>query len=1063
MRVPIRLILIAMTVSLGSGFIEARSLSLEDRIAAQRAIEQVYWRHRIWPAENHRPKPVLDHVLPEGAIRAKVESYLEESNALDTMWGRPITTAQLQNELDRMVAHTKDAQVLRELFDALGNDPFLIAETLARQTLADRLAREAYSSDARPFDRFWPDERGAFGIKIDEASGPFTLGGLDVSGCVPDTWSPAHYAGPDARTGETVVWTGSEMIVWGGAAGNARSKTGGRYSPATDTWSATSEGASVPAARENHTAVWTGSEMIVWGGSDGTLNFSSGGRYNPITDAWAPTSTGASVPTARSTHSAVWTGSEMIVWGGIVAYNSFLNTGGRYNPGTDSWLAISTGTGVPQARNGHTAVWTGSEMIVWGGTIGNYSFLNTGGRYNPGTNTWVATSLTGAPYERMSHTAVWTGQRMIVWGGASYEGYGYSNSGARYDPQTDTWQATSVGTNVPDARENHTAVWTGSEMIVWGGDYFDITSDLLLGMNTGGRYDPISDQWAATSTGTAVPQKRSRHVAVWTGAEMIVWGGQTHDYGALLATGGRYTPMSDTWAPTLVSTAPEPRAFHSAVWTGSEMIIWGGSDNNYDSRSIASGGRYVPATDAWTPTSGGANAPDSRVDHSAVWTGSEMIVWGGWGSSTGAHNTGARYSPMTDTWLPTSVGLNVPSVRYRHSAVWTGTEMMVWGGSTSSGFSTTGGRYNPTTDTWTGTSQTNAPVGRMYASSVWTGSEMIVWGGFTSSSLAKTNTGGRYNPATNTWAATSLVNAPSARVYHTAVWTGSEMIIWGGGSNTGGRYDPSTDKWAATSIGANVPTSRDRASAVWTGQKTIMWGGSNSNGQLNTGAYYDPAGDTWSPISAGASTPSARSGHSAVWTGSEMIVWGGDGGSWNLLPKAYLSSGGRYCACVDTTYYRDADGDGLGDSTNTAVACAAPPGYVGTAGDCDDTNANTFPGAPEVKDGKDNQCPSDCPPGAPDCGFGVIDEITGSAVWNGSTLCWPAQSAADDYEVVRSPSASFTDGCFVFPASSVTCLEDSSTPDEGVYFYLVRSVTPNPPGSWGQHSDGTERSGGCLP
>ena len=63
----------------------------------------------------------------------------------------------------------------------------------------------------------------------------------------------------------------------------------------------------------------------------------------------------------------MWTGSEMIVWGGD-AYRAVLNTGGRYNPSTDSWTATST-TNAPTARIGHTAVWTGSEMIVWGGDV----------------------------------------------------------------------------------------------------------------------------------------------------------------------------------------------------------------------------------------------------------------------------------------------------------------------------------------------------------------------------------------------------------------------------------------------------------------------------------------------------------------------------------------------------------------------------------------------------------------------------------------------------------------------------------------------------------------------
>src|SRR5207248_9437678 len=56
------------------------------------------------------------------------------------------------------------------------------------------------------------------------------------------------------------------------------------------------------------------------------------------------------------------------------------------------------------------------------------------------------------------------------------------------------------------------------------------------------------------------------------------------------------------------------------------------------------------------------------------------------------------------------------------------------------------------------------------------------------------NTGGRYNPTTNTWAATSTINVPTGRQLHTAVWTASEMIIWGGNNdialNTGARYGP---------------------------------------------------------------------------------------------------------------------------------------------------------------------------------------------------------------------------------------------------------------------------------
>jgi hypothetical protein len=84
----------------------------------------------------------------------------------------------------------------------------------------------------------------------------------------------------------------------------------------------------------------------------------------------------------------------------------------------DTWTATST-TNAPDARAGHTAVWTGSEMIIWGGYNGS-NYLNAGGKYNPGADNWTAISTTNAPGGRQECTAVWTGSEMIVWGGYNY-------------------------------------------------------------------------------------------------------------------------------------------------------------------------------------------------------------------------------------------------------------------------------------------------------------------------------------------------------------------------------------------------------------------------------------------------------------------------------------------------------------------------------------------------------------------------------------------------------------------------------------------------------------------
>jgi N-acetylneuraminic acid mutarotase len=481
--------------------------------------------------------------MTQAQLETKVEDYLRKSQRLEDYWQQPLTAIQLQAEMDRMAQHTKQPQVLREVFAALGNDPFVIAECLARPVLAERLLTHSADEQVKQTSGTYE--------QVVAATSDYSLPSIpDDGACTDDTWTGISTANaPSGRDGHTAVWTGSEMIVWGGYGGQALGilNTGGRYNPSTDSWTATSI-TNAPTRRDFHTAVWTGNEMIVWGGEgDNFIPLNSGGRYNPGTDTWTATSLN-NAPTARSRHTAVWTGGEMIVWGGGDDNFIPLNSGGRYNPSTDSWTATST-SNAAVARREHTAVWTGSEMIVWGGN--GFHPLNSGGRYNPSTDSWTATSTTNAPTGRDRYTAVWTGGEMIVWGG--FVERGGVNTGGRYNPTTNSWTATSTA-NAPTGRDNHTAVWTGSEMIVWGGEdgsYF----------NTGGRYNPITDNWRGTSTINA-PLRRAVHTAVWTGSEMIVWGGNP----GLQGSGKRYCANVSQLGN--IST----RAF---VQTGDNVVIGG--------------------------------------------------------------------------------------------------------------------------------------------------------------------------------------------------------------------------------------------------------------------------------------------------------------------------------------------------------------------------------------------------------------------------------------------------------------------------------------------------------
>src|SRR5215471_16758785 len=469
-----------------------RTLTFLERVAYQQAIEEVYWRHRIWPKENPNPKPSLDAIMSQSQLENKVADYLRDSLALEG-YRQSITAEQLQTEMDRMARNTKQPEVLRELFEALDNDPFVIAECLARPVLSVRLLAN-FGRDKEQLDSALPRAEKQLPKLMTRASANYTLPTIPYApnGCVDNTWTATSTINaPEGRSGATAVWTGSEMIVWGGVEQSVVGlDTGGIYNPSTDSWTPTPTNA--PIGAFDHTAVWTGTEMIVWGGVHTNLGMNTGGRYNPSINIWTPTSTN-NAPQARYLHTAVWTGSEMIIWGGqIIASPFFTNTGGRYNPSMDSWTATST-TNAPDGRDSHTAVWTGSEMIVWGG-INFGVYFNTGGKYNPGTNSWTGTSTTGAPNARSDYTAVWTGSEMITWGGADL--HNIFNTGGRYNPSTNTWTGTSID-NAPDARASHTAVWTGDEMIIWSGGG---SSGYL---NTGGRY---CAQPSATPTPTPTPR-----------------------------------------------------------------------------------------------------------------------------------------------------------------------------------------------------------------------------------------------------------------------------------------------------------------------------------------------------------------------------------------------------------------------------------------------------------------------------------------------------------------------------------------------------------------------------
>jgi len=348
---------------------------------------------------------------------------------------------------------------------------------------------------------------------------------------------------------------------------------------------------------------------------------------------------------------------------------------------------------------------------------GNNSLArNVSWSFTTGSNFWLPMSTIGAPRLEFGYSTIWSGSDVIFWG-LNLSG---NSDGRRYNPGSDTWQTISL-IGAPSLRGSARAVWTGTEMIVWGG-----FNSILGHLNDGALYNPNTDTWRPMSTiGAPGPLTSAKYSVIWTGSEMIVWGGTTSSPpSTLVNTGAGYNPATDTWRPLSIIDAPSGRQDHSAVWTGTRMIVWGGLDETANWTNT--GGIYNPVTDSWQPMAV-TGAPVSRQDHSAIWTGTTMVIWGGrTGVANSRLNSGGRYDLATDTWLPTTTS-GAPSGRISPLTVWTGAEMLVWGGLGSSGWTATGGRYDPVANQWSTISNTGAPT-ETTDQAVWTGSSMAVWG-----------------------------------------------------------------------------------------------------------------------------------------------------------------------------------------------------------------------------------------------------------------------------------------------------------------------------------------------
>lgn len=349
----------------------------------------------------------------------------------------------------------------------------------------------------------------------------------------PKGWRKLPAAPLRSRYSASAVWTGREMVVWGGAwrAGNASIwlGDGAAYDPAGDRWRRIAEAPLAP--RSEAFIAWTGTHVLVWGGQkQGSITgfgdeWSDGALYDPAKDTWKPM---AQWPLAeRYGARAVWTGQRLVVWGGASSAGGQdpppLADGAAYDPGANRWTKMA---GAPLA--GRIAPLGGARgdgaLFSWGPAAardGQREAAADSALYNPGANRWSPAAAAPAPPKRTwcldasGCTGVDTGSRVV-----------FAGQGLAWDPAGDRWTVIAASAFADPFLEAKAQAWTGSRIVLWGGGTTESPGDRppATVMAGGAAYDPAADRWEALPAAPLSP--RARAVAVWTGRELIVWGGE---------------------------------------------------------------------------------------------------------------------------------------------------------------------------------------------------------------------------------------------------------------------------------------------------------------------------------------------------------------------------------------------------------------------------------------------------------------------------------------------------------------------------------------------------------
>lgn len=205
--------------------------------------------------------------------------------------------------------------------------------------------------------------------------------------------------------------------------------------------------------------------MLVWGGT-GSGYYADGAAFDPVAGTWTALPTAPI--TARGSAFGAWTGTELLIWGGSDGSGTRFTDGALYNPSTKTWRKLSSGklSGLP----GMFAGLVGGQLVTFGGIDTAIRWQGESAALD--TLTWSDLPLTSSTLDPRFFPVTWSfGSRWYVWSGYKDDGSGgvlFTPTGAAYDSSSRTWSAMPT-TDAPLPRSFAATHTIAQGAIVWSG------------------------------------------------------------------------------------------------------------------------------------------------------------------------------------------------------------------------------------------------------------------------------------------------------------------------------------------------------------------------------------------------------------------------------------------------------------------------------------------------------------------------------------------------------------------------------------------------------------------